>query len=102
MTRCWTQHHHAPAHAPASDPEGWDVHLVCCAGPITCFKVQSAGRFVASGDCKGGLKLWSLVEGVQLDVREGAHSTACSAVAFLEPHLVGWTCAQRNYFATFL
>ena len=62
--------------------------LLWLAGLVTCFKVQSAGRFVASGDCKGGLKLWSLVEGVQLDMRDDAHLHACSVLAFLEPHVV--------------
>lgn len=62
------------------------------AGLITCFRVQDAGRLVASGDCQGMLKLWSLASGVQLDVRDDAHPAGCSAVAFLEPHVV--SCSQ--------
>lgn len=66
------------------------------AGLITCFKVQEAGRFAASGDCQGVLKLWSLASGVQLDVRDDAHPAGCSSVAFLEPHVV--SCSQSLAF----
>ena len=66
------------------------------AGLITCFKVQEACRFAASGDCQGVLKLWSLASGVQLDVRDDAHPAGCSSVAFLEPHVV--SCSQSLAF----
>lgn len=66
------------------------------AGLITCFKVQEAGRYAASGDCQGVLKLWSLASGVQLDVRDDAHPAGCSSVAFLEPHVV--SCSQSLAF----
>ena len=61
---------------------------VVLAEQITCFSVKQSGRLVVSGDCKGGLKLWSLVEGLQLDARPDAHPEGCSALAFLEPHVV--------------
>ena len=41
-----------------------------------------------SGSAVGAIKLWSLTEGVQLDMAEDAHPAGCSALAFLEPSVV--------------
>ena len=64
--------------------------LLCVpsAGLIACFSVSAAGRYVVSGSVVGAIKLWSLTEGVQLDMQETAHPAGVSALAFLEPAVV--------------
>ena len=62
--------------------------LVLSAGLISCFSVSAAGRYVVSGSASGAIKLWSLTEGVQLDIQEAAHPAGVSALAFLEPAVV--------------
>lgn len=58
------------------------------AGLISCFAVSSAGRYVVSGSVAGAVKLWSLTEGLQLDIQEAAHPAGVSALAFLGPAVV--------------
>ena len=74
------------------------------AGLISCFSVSAAGRYVVSGSAVGAIKLWSLKEGVQLDMQEAAHPAGLSALAFLEPAVVccissPWPRAESNVVA---
>jgi len=58
------------------------------AGIITCFSVSQAGRYMVSGCAVGTVKLWSLTEGMQLDMQPDAHPGGCSSLGFLEPSIV--------------
>lgn len=50
--------------------------------------MSTAGQYVVSGSAAGAVKLWSLTEGVQLDIQEATHPAGISALAFLEPAVV--------------
>ena len=63
-------------------------HTLQLAGLISCFSISAAGRYVVSGSSTGAIKLWSLTEGVQLDMQQAAHPAGCTALAFLEPSVV--------------
>ena len=43
---------------------------------------------MVSGSAAGAIKLWSLTEGVQLDIQEATNPAGVSALAFLEPAVV--------------
>lgn len=62
--------------------------LLPSAGLISCFSVSAAGRYITSGSASGDIKLWSLTQGVQLDLQQAAHPAGVSALAFLEPGVV--------------
>ena len=51
---------------------------------------------MVSGSAAGALKLWSLTEGIELDVQEAAHREGCSAAAFLEPGVVSHAAARAS------
>jgi len=50
--------------------------------------VSQAGRYMVSGCAVGTVKLWSLTEGMQLDMQPDAHPGGCSSLGFLEPSIV--------------
>lgn len=72
-----------------------ELLLISSAGLISYFSVSAAGRYVVSGSAVGAIKLWSLKEGVQLDMQEAAHPAGVSALAFLEPAVVCCTSSRQ-------
>ena len=45
---------------------------------------------MVSGCAVGSVKLWSLIEGIQLDMQSDAHPGGCSSLGFLEPCIVSY------------
>ncbi len=54
---------------------------------------------MVSGCAAGSIKLWSLTEGIQLDMQPDAHPGGGSSLGFLEPSIVSYPYLLNLFFS---